>query len=250
MKPIHFILCLGLLLNLNCSSHESKPDKEPKVLFKSDDLIIRQLSDHVYQHISYYRSETYGTVTCNGMIVEENGNVVIFDTPVDDKSSGELIYWIKNSLHSKINAVIPTHFHEDCLGGLKEFNKNNIPSYANAKTIEFAKKRGFNVPNHSFNNELVLNIGNQKVYAKFYGEGHTRDNVIGYYPKEDIMFGGCLIKEVDALKGNLEDANVKAWPETIRKLKSQYPDVKIVIPGHGKIGGKELLDYTITLFTE
>jgi len=68
----------------------------------------------------------------------------------------------------------------------------------------------------------------------YYGEGHTKDNVIVYFPDDKVVFGGCLIKAVDAGKGNLEDANVAAWPETVRKLKRNYPDTKIVIADHGK----------------
>lgn len=249
MKSMSKILFLFLaVFALNCNAQ--KVPQEAKTLYESDDLIIKQLSKNVYQHISYYKSETYGKVTCNGMIVKNGNETVIFDTPVDDKSSGELIAWIKDKLHSKINAVIATHFHEDCVGGLKEFNKNNIPSYASNKTIAFAKERNFNVPNHGFENALTLNVGMQKVYATFFGEGHTKDNVVGYYPNENIMFGGCLIKEINAAKGNLDDANVKAWSATIEKVKEAYPNVKIIIPGHGETGGKELLDYTIKLFKD
>jgi metallo-beta-lactamase class B len=57
-----------------------------------------------------------------------------------------------------------------------------------------------------------------------------------------------LIKAVGAGKGNLEDANVAVWSETVGKLKRTYPEAKIVIPGHGKTGGTELFDYTIKLF--
>jgi metallo-beta-lactamase class B len=32
------------------------------------------------------------------------------------------------------------------------------------------------------------------------------------------------------------------------RFKFGYPNVKKVIPGHGKLGGIELLDYTIHLF--
>lgn len=246
MKLLSGISLLFLALFLSCNTQ--KAVLEPKVLYQSDDLVITQLSQNVYQHISYYNSETFGKVTCNGMVVKDGNETVIFDTPVDDKSSGELISWIKNDLHAKINAVISTHFHEDCVGGLKEFDKNNIPSYASNKTIEFTKEKGFNVPGHGFDNSLAMPVGKQKVYATFFGEGHTKDNVVGYFPKEQAMFGGCLIKEMDASKGNLEDANVKAWSATVEKVKAQYPDAKIIIPGHGKTGGTELLDYTIKLF--
>ncbi|MCW3159884.1 subclass B1 metallo-beta-lactamase [Chryseobacterium oryctis] len=248
MKRISQTLLLLLtIIVLSCNSQKSAVEKN-KVVYKSDNLIIVQLSDNVYQHISYLDSETFGKVDCNGMIVKDGNEAVVFDTTIDDKSSAELISWIKNDLHSKINAVVATHFHEDCVGGLKEFNKNNIPSYSNNKTIELTKKSGFNVPDNGFDGELELNVGSQKVYAKFFGEGHTRDNVIGYFPKENAMFGGCLVKEVNASKGNLADANVQSWSSTIEKLKKQYPDTRIIIPGHGKTGGTELLDYTIKLF--
>ena len=62
------------------------------------------------------------------------------------------------------------------------------------------------------------------------------------------MFGGCLIKELDANKGYLGDANVSEWSATVEKVKKEYPDVKIIVPGHGDYGDKKLLDYTINLF--
>lgn len=248
MKKISGILFLFVaIITLSCHPQKSAVARN-KIVYKSDDLTIIQLSDNVYQHISLLNTDSFGKVECNGMIVKDGNETVIFDTPVDDKSSAELISWIKNDLHANINAVIPTHFHNDCLGGLKEFTKNNIPSYSNNKTVELAKENGSNIPTHGFDHELTLNVGSQKVYAKFLGEGHTRDNVVGYFPKENAMFGGCLIKEVDATKGYLGDANVQAWSATVEKVKKTYPGTKIIIPGHGKIGGVELLDYTIKLF--
>ena len=71
---------------------------------------------------------------------------------------------------------------------------------------------------------------------------------MGYFPDEQILFGGCLVKEIGASKGNLADANTQAWASSVKKIKLLYPNVKIVIPGHGKPGGVELLDYTIGLF--
>jgi metallo-beta-lactamase class B len=91
-------------------------------------------------------------------------------------------------------------------------------------------------------------MGKESVIIKFFGEGHTRDNVVGYFPSEKILFGGCLIKEVGARKGYLGDANVADWSGTVRKIKKHYPSVNIVVPGHGAFGNKRLLDYTIRLF--
>jgi metallo-beta-lactamase class B len=182
------------------------------------------------------------------MVVANKKEAVIFDTPSDNPGAAELINWITKKRNCNIKAVIPTHFHEDCVGGLNEFEKNKIPSYANMKTIELAEARNFDIPKIGFEDSLVLTVGNKKVIALFLGEGHTTDNIIGYFPDGNILFGGCLIKEIKAGKGNLEDANVKAWAETVENVKHKFPDVKVVIPGHGACGDKTLLDYTIQLF--
>jgi len=216
--------------------------------YESKNLIINKLSDHVYQHISYLNTESFGRVACNGMIVINDNEAVVFDTPATNETAEELIGYLTGQLHAKITGVVATHFHADCVGGLEAFHQKGVPSYAENRTIAFLKDKESSRPQKGFNNSLALKVGNKKVYATYLGEGHTRDNVIGYFPEDKALFGGCLVKEVGAGKGNLEDANVVAWPATIKKVKARYPQTKIVIPGHGKVGGTELLDFTVKLF--
>ena len=249
MKIIQlFLLSVILIVTLSCSTQKKKP--ENKTVYQSETLVITQVSPNVYQHTSFLQTESFGNVPCNGMIVHNNNETVVFDTPVNDEISEELIQWIQNSLKSKINAVVPTHFHDDCLGGLNAFHKHNIQSVANIKTIEIAKEKKLPVPLKSFTNREKIAIGNQFAELYFFGEGHTKDNIVAYYPNEKVLFGGCLIKELNATKGNLADANEAAWAETVAKLKSTITDSEIVIPGHGVIGNTNLIDYTIKLFTQ
>lgn len=246
--PIQFLtIALLFFLITNCSAQKNEVFV-PKVVYKTDDLIVTQISANAFEHTSFLQTQDFGKVPCNGLVVRNGNETAIFDTPTNDKSTEELIKWIKEKLQCKIKAIIPTHFHDDCLGGLKAFHENGIPSYAYSKTIAFAKARNFVFPQNSFSEPLILKIGKAKVTAKFYGEGHTKDNVIGYFPSENIMFGGCLIKELNATKGFLGDANVSTWPATVEKIKKEYPKVQIIIPGHGERGDKSLLDYTINLF--
>lgn len=242
MRNFLYLLILCSILT-GCAEKQVK-----KEVYKSDALIINQISKHVYQHISFLGTQDWGKVECNGMIVVCNNETVVFDTPPDNETSSELIEWITKSLKARITAVIPTHYHIDNLGGLNEFHKRGISSYAYHKTIQKAKELGLPEPKNSFDKSLELKVGNKSVYAEFFGEGHTCDNVVGYFPLEAIMFGGCLIKEEGAGKGNLAEANVDEWSETVKKVKIKYPNAKKVIPGHGKLGGIELLDYTISLF--
>ncbi len=252
------VLMAQLTVSCNIPNKQSQPPaptaettmSNDSIIFQNEKLIIRKLSEHTYQHISFLNTETFGRVACNGMIVINEKEAIVFDTPTDHESSIELIEHVSKQLNCKINAVIATHFHADCVAGLSAFHEYNIPSYANLKTVELLKAKDSTsvLPKNSFDNKLALNVGDKNVYAEYFGEGHTKDNVIGYFPDDNAIFGGCLIKEVGAGKGNLEDANVSVWPTTVRNLKQKYPETKIVIPGHGKAGGTELFDYTIDLF--
>ena len=243
---------LVILLTAFCSANSNAQignfEWAEKEVYKSETLIIKQISEYVYQHISFLEIEEWGKVACNGMIVAYQNEAVVFDTPIDNKTSRELIEWIRNSLNSKILAVIPTHSHIDNLGGLDEFHRQGVASYAYNKTIQIAKESGLPVPQHGFDKYMELTVGVEKVQVEFFGEGHTSDNIVGYFPLENIMFGGCLIKAVRDGKGNLAEANTEEWSETVRKVKMKYPKVKKIIIGHGKSGGIELLDYTIKLF--
>lgn len=245
MKKVFYFLLVIICILQSCNNQHSITIKE---VYKSENLIINQITDKVFEHVSFLNITDFGKVSCNGMIVADNGEAVIFDTTIDDETSAELLDWLTDKQNLKITAVIPTHFHVDNLGGLAEFHKRGIPSYSYFLTIDFAEKNGYTIPQNSFDKKLELPVGKQKIYAEFVGEGHTKDNIIGYFPHDRVLFGGCLIKAIGANKGNLEEANVNDWAESVQKLKSKYPDAQIVFVGHGKLGGIELLDYTIDLF--
>lgn len=243
-------LIIVLILSSIQASTQRKKLFQPKTVFESNLLKIIQIAPNAYQHISYLQTNDYGNVPCNGLIVTNNNEAVIFDTPVNDSSSNQLIAWIKSTLHFKINAIVPTHFHNDCLGGLKAFHDNHIPSFANYKTIDLAKTNNYVSPINGFKDSTILKVGKQSIVLKHFGEGHTTDNVVAYFPTEELLFGGCLIKELDASKGYLGDANTNTWSNTVLKIKKAFPNLNIVVPGHGEIGNSTLLDYTIQLFKQ
>ncbi|MBN3584211.1 subclass B1 metallo-beta-lactamase [Algoriphagus aestuarii] len=224
--------------------------QEPSFVYESETLQIEQISPNTFVHVSYLNTDDFGKVACNGMIVINEGEALVFDTPANEEASLELINWLETDKKTKVTGVVATHFHWDCLGGINEFHEKGIPSYASEKTIALAKTANYPLPENGFKNKLKLEAGGVKVINQFLGEGHTKDNFVSYVPSDQVIFGGCMIKALGAGNGNLEDANVPAWPSTVRKVKSRFPDATIVIPGHGKIGGLELLDYTAKMFEQ
>ncbi|MBL8002800.1 MAG: subclass B1 metallo-beta-lactamase [Flavobacteriales bacterium] len=242
------LVLLALPLFLTHCTSPPRPAFQAKEVHRSDALIVEQVTPNSFVHTSYKQTQDFGNVPCNGLVVRSGTEAMVFDTPTNDSAATELIRWVQDSLHCRITAVIPTHFHDDCLGGLKAFHALGIPSYAHERTIALAVADSVEVPQRAFADSLQLTVGNARITATFHGEGHTKDNVVGHFPGEHVLFGGCLIKELDASKGYLGDANVAAWSGTVEAVKQAYPEVKVVVPGHGLYGDGKLLDYTIGLF--
>lgn len=244
MKALFFASFLILIGTSSCFL--PRVPKRPLV-YQSDSLIIEELTEGVYVHISFIDLET-GPFPCNGMIVVNGNEAFVFDTPTTNAVSKELLDWIQNDLKKQTMGLVAHHFHEDCVGGLEEFKKRGIPSYVNQKTHALLQDEEAVLPTDTFEDSIQLKVGELKFEVRFMGEGHTLDNVVSYFPTKNLLFGGCLVKEVNAGRGNLNDANLSAWPQTIAKIQSYYPNLKHIVPGHGKPGGMELLVYTKGLF--
>lgn len=237
------VILFFLLLQLFCKSQETK------AIYNSETLKIIPVTNNSFVHVSYLETNSYGKVACNGLIYMNEDQAIVFDTPIDDSTSEELIRWITDAKKHKITAIVINHFHDDCLGGLAPFHQQNIPSYANEKTIVLAKREGNQIPKIGFKSRKELTVGGQKISNRYVGEAHTQDNIVSYIPSEQLLFGGCMVKSLNATKGYLGDANESQWSTTIEKIKQMYLDLKIVVPGHGDYGGTELLDYTAKLFS-
>ncbi len=164
--------------------------QQTKTIYRSETLIIEQISPNTFVHISYLNTRDFGKVGCNGMIVINGGEALVFDTPTDDEASRELINWLEKKQMVKVKAVLATHFHSDCVGGVEEFHSRGVPSYGSFKTKALAKSAGDLVPEKGFDQEIILEVGGLSVISLFLGEGHTQDNVVAYVRSDQVLFGG------------------------------------------------------------
>lgn len=243
MKKI-FLFLIFIFLFTSCKSQKNS------IAYSSETLKIIPVSENSYIHISYLETDDFGKVACNGLIFINNNEAAVFDTPTNSEVSMELIKWIAEDKKCDITSITINHFHDDCLGGLDAFHKLGIPSFANNKTIILAKENASSIPQIGFDDKMEITVGEKKVINHFIGEAHTKDNIISYVPTDNLIFGGCMVKSLNASKGYTGDANTAEWSNTIKKIKKYYPSVNLVVPGHGAAGNEKLLDYTIQLFKE
>lgn len=242
-KPLIYLSTILIQLCAGCNEK-----KENHSVYSSDQLKVYEIKPNVYVHEAYLQTESYGNVACNGLVYVDQGEAVIFDTPPDTVATKALVTFVSDQLKAKIIAVVPTHFHEDCLGGLSVVHPFGIVSIANQLTMELGSENEETAPLIGFDTEFSLPVGDEEVWMGHLGEGHTRDNIIGHIPTKGVIFGGCLIKTVGASKGYTGDSNLDEWSNTVEKIKAKFPEAKVIVPGHGQWGGQELLDYTIQLF--
>lgn len=132
--------------------------------------------------------------------------------------------------------------------GLDIVIQNGIKSYSYELTRTIARRKGLPIPEFGFDPKIEIIVGQNKVICYHLGEAHTKDGIVIWIPSEKILFGGNGIRNHNGWVGNIGDANLKDWSNTVEKIKDEFGTAKIVIPGHGKHGGTELLDYTIELY--
>ncbi len=205
----------------------------------SEQLQVIKLSETTYIHTSQNN---------NGLVYTNQKKAIIVSTPMSDAITKELVKWITHSLKCEIIACVIDMWHPDGMEGLDVMQAMKIPTYANELTRKIAQEKKLPIPDKGFDTKLILDIGDKKTECRYFGPGHTLDGIVVWIPDEKILFGSNTVRNMNGWVGNIADADVKSWSATVEKIKAAYWSAEIVIPGHGKYGGTELLDYTIALY--
>lgn len=241
-------LCLGPTL-AGCESVRAPATATPINI--SDTIVLRPLAAGIWVHTTSFDLPGYGRVPANGLVIIDGKEAVLVNLPWTDELTASLCNWIAERHGATVKTVIPTHFHEDCMGGLAEAHRRGAVSYGLDKTMEIARHKGLPVPQIPYRNRITVRCGSTSIVVAYLGAGHTTDNVVAWLPRERILFAGCLVKSLDSTSlGNTKDGDLAAYPATLRKLQVTYPQAKIVVPGHGAWGGPELIQHTLRLCQE
>mgnify|MGYP001453118111 CR=1 FL=1 len=239
------IACACLLLT-GCQSKPAVPRAESFQI--APGVSLQPIADGVWVHTTYFDLPNYGPCPANGLLVIDANEAMLIDLPWTDEQTGVLCDWAAKNHGAQMKVVVPTHFHQDCMGGLTEAHRRGATSYGLDKTIKIAREKGLPVPKVSYQLRTMVHCGPTVALLTFMGPGHTMDNVVVWLPKQGVLFGGCLIKSVDSQSlGNTADGDLDAYPTTLLKVRSAYSHAKIVVPGHGDWGGPELIEHTLKL---
>lgn len=214
------------------------------------DLSVRKLAPGVWMHTSIIAIDG-SPVPANGLLVATGDGLLMIDTPFNDDQTNRLLDWTRKTLGREVKRSISTHFHVDRVGGIGALRAAGIDASSTRMTYELVDTTKFSRPTPSLGLDTTLTIGGARVQVLYPGAGHTRDNIVVWLPASRVLFGGCMVKAARAGDlGNIADADLASWPGAIATVIRRFPRARIVVPGHGATGGRELLTHTAELLGE
>ena len=213
-------------------------------------LDIHKLKDDFYVYTTYHAFDGV-PFPSNSMYVVTDKGIVMIDTPWDPELTLPLVDSIQKVHNKKVVMCLVTHFHDDRTAGLDYLKELGIKTYGTRMTKRLCTENNEKCPEYGLSRDTTFNIGNYSFSIYYPGAGHSPDNIVVWFEKEKILYGGCFIKSTEAESlGNLEDANIDQWLINTKALMKKYNDVDYVIPGHFGWEDKKSMKYTIKLLEE
>lgn len=214
----------------------------------STSVDLTKINNQIWVHTTY-TEYTGGFEPSNGLVVITKKGLVMIDTGLNNELTRKLVKIGKEKFKKNFILAIITHAHKDKIGGIEALFEENIEAISTELTVKEALGNGFKQPLPKLDLTTNLEIGGVKIETFFPGEGHSPDNITVWFPDTKILYTGCLIRPLSKKDiGNTIDANVKEWPNSLKRLLLKYPNIAVVIPSHGEWGDSSLIHHTLSFF--
>jgi glyoxylase-like metal-dependent hydrolase (beta-lactamase superfamily II) len=210
---------------------------------------VRELTPGVFFHEGDFRRGHSN----NGWIVFDEFVLVI---DANFPSGAQVVIpKIKASTDKPIRLVLDTHHHGDHAYGnrvwadlgatiiahqgvLQHMNESEPGGWnSTARNREDLRATSFMRPIVTYAKELVVEEGERRAEFHWFGIAHTRGDTFTWLPKEKILFTGDAC--VNGAFNYCGNATVAEWIKTLEVAKAL--GAEIVCPGHGPVGGPEII---------
>lgn len=214
---------------------------------KNPKLNISHLVNNFYVYTTY--SDYKGTpFSANGLYLVTSDGVVMIDTPWDTTQFQPLLDSIKFRHKQDVKICIATHSHDDRTAGLEYYKQRGIKTYTTQQTDLICKEKNHKRAEFLLSNDSIFKIGDYTFQTYYPGPGHTVDNIVLWFEKDKVLYGGCLIKSTQANDlGNIAEADLSQYSNSIQNILKKFGQPAYVIPGHQSWKNPKSMEHTIKL---
>lgn len=214
-------------------------------------MTLDRVADGVY---AYVQPGGGWCVNNAGLVVGEDSAVLV-DTAATQARARRLRTAVAEVAPDGVDYVVNTHFHGDHTYGNGQFTPR-AKVVAHEGTRADSAEAGLHMrqlwpqvewgdtpltlPTLTFRDSLTLHTGGPRVELFDVGPAHTAHDVVAWVPEREVLFTGDVVwSEVTpyVLMGSIT-GSLRA----LERLRALRP--RVVVPGHGPVGGPELLDFT------
>jgi len=128
--------------------------------------------------------------------------------------------------------------HGECAGRFAEELPRTLEEMRNQNAEEFDEVR-LVPPTRTFQDQFVIELGPGLSLELHALPGHTPDTIVGFIPEWGVLLAGDAVET--PLPFLNPGGNVEEWAGRLEGW-ATHPRVEVVIPSHGPIGGRNLLE--------
>ncbi len=212
---------------------------------------LDQVADGVY---AYVQPGGGWCVNNAGLVVGEDRTVLV-DTAATEARTRRLGEAVERVVPGGVDFVVNTHFHGDHTFGNGRFTPRALV-VAHEGTRSDSAEAGLHLrglwpqvewgetpltlPTVTFRDALTLRTGGPRVELFDVGPAHTAHDVVAWVPERTVLFTGDVVWS--GVTPYVLMGSVTGSLRALERLRALGP--RVVVPGHGPVGGPELLDFT------
>ena len=230
----------------------------PAALCSAEVNKVEKVADDVYFHEGDIGRKGH----CNNGWIVFDDYVLVVDANFPSGAQ-EIIPKIKAITDKPVRFAFDTHHHGDHayanqvwvengatpvghIGVIEEMKKYETGHYGGkpGRWEDTAKNRPdvaaskLKPPTLLYDKDMIFDDGKHRVELLHFGVAHTHGDGFAWLPKEKILFTGDAA--VNGAYNYVGDGNIEQWIKTLEEAKKLKP--KVVCPGHGPMGGPEILE--------
>ena len=163
---------------------------------------------------------------------------VIATDPINADAARWLKGEITKSFSQPVRFLIYSHDHADHISGGEVFaDTARVVAHENARRTIIAEKRPTAVPQVTFNDRMMIELGGTAVELSYVGRNHSDNSIVMRFPKERILFAVDFIPVKSVGFRDWPDAYIEDWIESLRRVEAM--DFDVLVPGHGPVGTRD-----------